>query len=410
MLKFTQSKENPNMFKTISYRIIQKALYGFSFIIPWKFPQVIQTHESPKVLVQLLIKHKIKSILLVTDQSLRQLKMIDPFLNLLEEHHINVVIYDGVVPNPILENVEEGYALTKQFPIEWIVAIGGGSVMDCAKAIGVKMVRKTPLKKLKGILKVIKPIPPCICIPTTAGTGSETTVASVLSDPVTKEKFAISDPALFPHTAILDPTLIASLPLPILAATGVDALTHAIESHLNQNHTKQTISDANQALEIIFKHLPLAYTTQNIEHKEKMLWASFLAGRSFTRAYVGYVHGLAHQLGAYYHIPHGVANAVLLPHVLRTYGPIIEPKLNAWYQLYINTSSLLSVSEGAHALIEHIEAMNASMNIPRHFKQLKEEDFDAIVVNALNEVHPTYPVPRFLTHLDLVGILHKVKD
>ena len=152
-------------FKTISYRIIQKALYGFSFIIPWKFPQVIQTHESPKVLVQLLIKHKIKSILLVTDQSLRQLKMIDPFLNLLEEHHINVVIYDGVVPNPILENVEEGYALTKQFPIEWIVAIGGGSVMDCAKAIGVKMVRKTPLKKLKGILKVIKPIPPCICIP-----------------------------------------------------------------------------------------------------------------------------------------------------------------------------------------------------------------------------------------------------
>ena len=397
------------MFQTLRYRLIQKALYGLSFIVPWKFPHVIQTLDSPTVLVNCLLENNVKSVLLVTDQSLRQLKMIDPYTKRLEENHINVVIYDRVVPNPTLENVEEGYLLTKQFPVEWLVAIGGGSVIDCAKAIGVKMVRKTPLKKLKGILKVLKPIPPCICIPTTAGTGSETTVASVLSDPVTQEKFAISDPALFPHTAILDPTLLSSLPLPILAATGMDALTHAIESLLNQNHTKQTISDAQQALEIIFDHLPLAYTTDHLEHREKMLWASFLAGRSFTRAYVGYVHGLAHQLGAFYHIPHGVANAVILPHVLRTYGPIIEQKLNTWYQHYINPSSSLSASQGAKAMIEHIETMNASMHIPTHFTQLKEEDFDAIVHKALNEVHPTYPVPRFLTHQDLVEILHKVK-
>lgn len=409
MLKFTLNKEIPNMLKTLKYRLIQKALYGFSFLVPWKFPQVIKTHESANTLLECLQKNNVKSVLLVTDHSLRQLKMINPYIKLLDDNHINVVIYDRVVPNPTLENVEEGFALTKQFPVEWIVAIGGGSVIDCAKAIGVKMIRKTPLKKLKGILKVLKRIPPCICIPTTAGTGSETTVATVLSDPLTQEKFAISDPALFPHTAILDPTLLSSLPLPILAATGMDALTHAIESLLNQNHTKQTISDAHQALEIIFEHLPLAYTTDNLKHKEKMLWASFLAGRSFTRAYVGYVHGLAHQLGAYYHIPHGVANAVILPHVLRTYGSIIEPKLNTWYQHYINPSSTLSVSQGAQAMIKHIEDMNALMHIPTHFAQLKEEDFDRIVIKALKEVHPTYPVPRFLTHHDLVAILYKVK-
>lgn len=140
-----------------------------------------------------------------------------------------------------------------------------------------------------------------------------------------------------------------------------------------------------------------------------MLWASFLAGRSFTRAYVGYVHGLEHQLGAFYHIPHGVANAIVLPHVLRTYGSIIESKLNEWYKHYINPSSMLSNFDGAHALIEHIEAMNAAMNIPKHFNQIKDENFDAIVVKTQNEVHPTYPVPRFLTHLDLVDILRKVK-
>lgn len=397
------------MLEHLMYRMVQKGLYLVSFLIPWKFPKVIKTYDAPHELVSLLKKHEVKSILMVSDQSLVKLKLVDPFITLCEQHNISVILYDKVVPNPTLDNVEEGYALAVRHNVKWLVAIGGGSVMDAAKAIGVKMVRKTPLKKLKGILKVIKPIPPLVCIPTTAGTGSETTVASVLSDPLTKEKFAISDPALFPHTAILDPTLLQSLPPFILASTGMDALTHGIESFLNQNHTKQSKQDALDSMEIIFKHLLKAYQEHSLFDKEQMLWASFLAGRSFTRAYVGYVHGLAHQLGAFYHVPHGVANALLLPHVLRAYGSSIHPQLASLYARFIDSDTTLSLSSQAQAFIEIIEDMNEKMNIPKVVESLIDEDIDVIVSHALQEVHPTYPVPRFMSSDELKAILLKTK-
>jgi alcohol dehydrogenase len=396
------------MIEKIGYRFIQKALFGVSFIIPWRFPTIIKTHDSVTELTSLLRSNNVKRILLVSDQPLSKLNILTPYIESLRSNAIEVIIYDHVVPNPTLTNVDEGYALAYAHKVEWLVAIGGGSVMDAAKAIGVRMVRKTSIKKLRGLLKVLKPIPPLICIPTTAGTGSETTVASVLSDPTTKEKFAISDPALFPHTAILDPTLLNTLPLPILAATGMDALTHAIESFLNQNHTKQSKSDALEAMDIIFKHLLSAYQTQSLEDKEQMLWASFLAGRTFTRAYVGYVHGLAHQLGAHYHVPHGVANAVLLPHVLRTYGSSIDTKLSFIYKTFIDPNTSLSISNQSQAMILHIESMNKQLGIPTQFKELQQEDFDTIVQKAFNEVHPTYPVPRFLSKRELKAILNSI--
>jgi alcohol dehydrogenase len=396
------------MIDKIGYRFIQKALFGVSFVIPWKFPNVIKTHDSVHELTQLLNEYKVKRVLLVSDQPLVKLNLIDSYLESLRAHHIEVVMYDRVVPNPTLDNVEEGYQIALEHKVEWIVAIGGGSVMDAAKAIGVRMVRKTPIKKLKGLLKVLKPIPPLVCIPTTAGTGSETTVASVLSDPQTKEKFAISDPSLFPHTAILDPMLLNTLPKPILAATGMDALTHAIESFLNQNHTKQSKSDALEAMQLIFKHLIPAYQGQSLDDKEHMLWASFLAGRSFTRAYVGYVHGLAHQLGAHYHIPHGVANAVLLPHVLRAYESSIHDKLAFIYTTFIDSNTKLSISDQAIAMINVIESMNQTLGVPTQFKELQEEDFDTIILKAYSEVHPTYPVPRFLTRQQLKAILSSI--
>jgi alcohol dehydrogenase len=403
-----KTKDFPTMIDKIGYRFIQKALFGISFMIPWKFPSIIKTHDSVHELTQLLLRHKVKRVLLVSDQPLVRLNILNSYIESLRNHHIQVAVYDHVVPNPTLENVEEGYRIAFDHQVEWLVAIGGGSVMDAAKAIGVRMVRKTPIKKLKGLLKVLKPIPPLVCIPTTAGTGSETTVASVLSDPQTKEKFAISDPSLFPHTAILDPTLLNTLPLPILAATGMDALTHAIESFLNLNHTKQSRTDALEAMNLIFKHLLPAYQTQSYVDKEQMLWASFLAGRSFTRAYVGYVHGLAHQLGAHYHIPHGVANAVILPHVLRAYGSSIHDKLSFLYLRFIDPNTPLSVLDQANAMIEFIESMNQTLGIPKQFKELQEEDFESIIQKAYREVHPTYPVPRFLTRNQLRTILSSI--
>ena len=397
------------MVKNFFYRLIQKCLFLVSFVIPWKFPRVIKTHHSAKELVFLLDENEVKRVLFVSDQALVSLNLIQPFIDACESSGIKTYVYDKVVPNPTLDNVEEGFIVAKENNVQWLVAIGGGSVMDAAKAIGVRMVRNRPIKKMRGLLKVLKPIPPLVCIPTTCGTGSETTVASVLSDPATKEKFAISDPSLFPHTAILDPALLDSLPRSILAATGMDALTHALESYLNQNHTKQSRDDALEAMDIIFNHLQKAFEYQDREDKELMLWASFLAGRSFTRAYVGYVHGLAHQLGAHYHIPHGVANAVLLPYVLRQYGESINSKLSFLYQRYFDSSTVLSIPNQADAFISKIENMNQSMSIPQTLNQLQPDDFDIITTKALKEVHPTYPVPRFLTKHDLISLLQHVK-
>ena len=257
----------------------------------------------------------------------------------------------------------------------------------------------------------MKRLPLLIAVPTTAGTGSETTLASVITDSQTRHKYAINDFPLIPRYALLDPGLTIGLPPHITATTGMDALTHAIEAYIGNSTTKQTRKCALFAVKTIFENLQECYNNpSNIVAREKMLLASYNAGVAFTKSYVGYVHAVAHSLGGKYNVPHGLANAVILPYVLRKFGRKIYTKLwemGVYAGLFNNT---VSKEVGAKIFIEHIESMNKYMNIPTYIKEIDESDIPALAITAEHEANPLYPVPVLYTAKELEQIYYEVKN
>ena len=277
-----------------------------------------------------LIKSKgVNKVLVVTDKGLMSLNLLDPLFKKLEEVGVEYVVYDGVQPNPTIPNIEECKDMYVQNNCQGIIAFGGGSSMDCAKAAGARVVKpKQSVRAMRGQLKVHKALPPFFAVPTTAaGTGSETTVAAVVTDPETHEKNAINDTCLRPKYAVVDLKLVG-LPPHITSTTGMDALTHAVEAYIGKSNTKDTIREAEEATKLIFDNIEEAYNNgKNLEARGNMLKGSYLAGRAFTHAYVGYVHAIAHNLGGLYGTPHGLANAVILPYVLDYYADAAYPQL-----------------------------------------------------------------------------------
>ena len=290
------------------------------------------------------------------------------------QNNLNLIVFDEVVANPTTDNVEDAYKVYCENNCDMIIGFGGGSSIDLAKALGVRVVKpKKSLSKLKGVLKVRKKLPTLVAIPTTAGTGSETTLASVIVDSQTRHKYAINDFCLIPKYAILDANLILNLPKQITATTGMDALTHAIEAYIGNSCTKQTKLYALQAVKLIFENLLECYNNpHNFQARENMLNASYKAGLAFTKSYVGYVHAIAHSLGGKYNTAHGFANAIILPCVLRKYGKKIYKKL---WELgrYANLFDEKTPKEvGAKIFIEKIEDMNDVMNIGTTIHDIKE--------------------------------------
>jgi alcohol dehydrogenase class IV len=277
--------------------------------------------------------------------------------------------------------------------------------MDCAKAAAARIVRPNkPLEKMRGTLKVMKKLPPFFAVPTTAGTGSETTVAAVVTNPKTHEKYAINDPVLRPKYAVLDPELTVGLPPHITSTTGLDALTHAVEAYIGKSNVKSTREYSEKATKLIFENLETAYNDgKNIEARKNMLEASFYAGMAFTRAYVGYVHAVAHNLGGLYGIPHGLANAVILPFMLEQFGDSVYGSLAKLADIVGISGN--SDEEKAKGFISAIYGMNERMNIPKGFTQIKDEDIDTIVSRAMKEAHPLYPVPRIFDRAKLTEIV-----
>ena len=237
--------------------------------------------------------------------------LTDVFDNAGIEYHV----YDKTVANPTTDTVEEALAIYKDNKCDCIIGFGGGSSMDCAKAVGVRIARpKTHLSKLGGILKVHAKLPLLIAIPTTAGTGSETTLAAVIADATTRHKYAINDFPLIPRYAVLDPKVTLTLPASITATTGMDALTHAVEAYIGNSTTPGTRKDALMATELIFNNLDRASTHgSDTTARKNMLKAAYYAGCAFTKSYVGYIHAIAHSLGGEYIVPHGLSNALILP-------------------------------------------------------------------------------------------------
>lgn len=390
-------------------RVYQKTFKMVMPVFNWDEPELLKGPGAIKDLPALVKSKGINNVLVVTDKGLVSLNLLDSLFENLEKQGIKYTVYDGVQPNPSIENIEEGRRIYLKNGCEGIIAFGGGSPMDCAKVVGARIANPNKsVSQMRGLLKVVKKIPPFFAVPTTAGTGSETTLAAVVSNMQTHEKYAINDPQLRPKYAVLDPELTTGLPKKITSTTGMDALTHAIEAYIGQSGVKSTNDYAEKATKLIFDNIEKAYEDgKNIEARENMLVASFYAGMAFTRAYVGYVHAIAHNLGGLYGTPHGLANAVILPHVLEYYGEAAYEKLAKLADIVGIDGS--SDKEKAEKFIEEIKEMNEEMDIPEHFDFIKDEDIPTIVERALKEGNPLYPVPKIMDKEDCTKVVKAIR-
>ena len=330
--------------------------------------------------------------LIVTDKTLVQCGVVAKVTDKMDAAGLAWAIYDGVVPNPTITVVKEGLGVFQNSGADYLIAIGGGSPIDAAKVAAARVVRpdKT-VAQLGGLLKVRRPLPLFIAVPTTAGTGSEATIAAVVTGEEHR-KYAVSDLCLIPRYAVLDPTLTLSLPPAVTAQTGMDALTHAVEAYLSLYYnTRETRALAESAVRDIFRYLPVACRDgQSLTARERMLRASFDAGCAFTRASVGNVHAIAHTLGGLYGIPHGLACAVTLPVVLEDYGAAVHPHLARLGSLIGLTGT---EQERAVGFLAAIRALNASLGIPDRFDGIRGEDLPRMAAWAAAEANPVYPVP-----------------
>ena len=386
-------------------RVYQKVMFVFTLFLDWSEPQMLTGPGSVKKLPALIKEKGLSKVLIVTDKGLMGLGLLNGLFEELDKTGIGYVVYDGVQPNPSIENIEEAKDMYNENGCQGIIAFGGGSPMDCAKIAAARVVRPNkPVEKMRGVMKIMKKLPPLFAVPTTAGTGSETTLAAVVTNTKTHEKNACNDPVLRPKYAVLDPELTVGLPPHITSTTGMDALTHAVEAYIGKSNVKATIDYAEKAVKMIFENLETAYNDgKNIEARNQMLLASFYAGMAFTRAYVGYVHAIAHNLGGMYGVPHGLANAIILPVVLEAFGEAIYDKLAALADIVGIAGE--TNADKAKAFIAEIYAMNERMNIPKGFTQIKEEDVTTIVERALKEGNPLYPVPVIFGKEEITAIV-----
>jgi len=381
-------------------------------LMNWRKPELLQGENSLERLPELVKSLNLNRLLVITDEGIHKLGLMDMLLEGLQEQNIAFVVYDKTVPNPTFTNIEEALELYYAHHCEGIIAFGGGSPMDCAKAVAARIARpEKSLADLKGLFKVRKEMPPFFAIPTTAGTGSEGTIAAVVSNSETHEKFAIMDPVLVPHYAVLDPLLTIKLPPHITSTTGMDALTHAVEAYIGKSNTEETRKYAREAVILIFKYLVRAYEDgTDMKARTEMQRASYLAGLAFTRAYVGYVHAIAHTLGGFYQVPHGFANAVILPHVLRFYGESAARPL-AELATIVGIGKITDSDEKkAQLFIEAIEELNNKMEIPRKITGIINRDVPLMVDRAIQEANPLYPVPRIVNKDEMFYLYQIIQE
>ncbi len=384
--------------KVFIYKLFQLALKWSTKLLTFRTPELFSGAGSSLQLCEhIATRTDVKSLLIVTDAMLVKIGLLNPMLDKLKSLGISTVIYDGVLPNPTIEQIETGLTMLKSAGCTAILAIGGGSSIDAAKVIAARARNPHKIVHMAGLMRVFFKPMPLYAVPTTAGTGSEVTIAAVVSDPSTTRKFAIMDPKLVPIGAALDGALMAGLPPHITSATGMDALTHAVEAYISRNHTPMTDAEALEATRLIMQNLPAAVATgSNIEARQNMAVASFKAGVAFTTAGVGYVHAIAHNFGAYYHLPHGLANAIILPYVLDFSKPDCAERLAKLAEVSGLKQGGESDAVLADRFIAHISKLNAEFGIPTQVEKLKASDIPAITDKALAEAHWTYAVPRYM--------------
>ncbi len=429
-----------NFIRKTYCRVFQGFFRAALPILPYRKQMVFDSiNEIPK----LLIGKKKKSVLLVVDGAVHRLGLTEKLERKLEAGGISVGIYEQNTPNPTIDDVETALKVYHECKAEAIIAVGGGSAMDCAKITGARVSRpKMPVEKMRGILKIRRGLPLLIAVPTTAGTGSETTLAAVITDAKTYHKYPINDFGLIPACAVLEPEMTLGLPPFITATTGMDALTHAVEAYIGRSADKLTRNRSEEAVRLIKENLQEAvHNGKNLEARRGMLRASYLAGGAFTRSYVGYIHGVAHSLGGQYGIAHGLANAVILPQFLEIYGSACEKKLaklayaagiiestvqddqsekskvtgTAQMNGYVTDRATLtgktqmSDRKAARIFIDWIYKLNEEFGIPKGFEQIREADILQMADHADKECNPLYPVPALMDAKQLAPVYRQLK-
>ena len=397
-----------NVFSKLYCRLYQTVFRVFLPMLPYREPVLLKNYQD---LIDVLDEEDKLNVLLVTDKGIRSLGLTQTLEKELADNKFNVFVYDGTTANPTTNNVSEALEIFKSNKCDSIIAFGGGSAMDCAKAVGARVAcPKKSLNDMKGLLKVNHRLPLLIAIPTTAGTGSETTLTAVITDSETRHKYTINDFDLIPDFALLDAKLTLGLPKHITSTTGMDALTHAIEAYIGRSTTPTTRKNALNAIKLIFENLEVVYNDgSNLEARENMLKASYLAGLAFTKSYVGYIHAVAHSLGGKYDIPHGLANAVIMPYLLKVYGKKIYKKL--WkIGIFVGLFDEKTTKEaGAKIVIKKIEKMNKNMQIPTKIEGVVESDIEDLARIAAKEANPLYPVPKLMSAKALRNIYYLIK-
>lgn len=360
--------------------------------LPYTEPELLSdVREVPTVLEQ----QGACSVLLVTGPNIYARGLTTDLEKALDEAGITCAIFSNTHPDPSVEDVEAALSLYREKDCAAIIGFGGGSPIDCAKGVAARVAQpKKSLDKMQGLIRVHWPTPPVIAIPTTAGTGSEATLAAVIVDSQTRHKFVIDDFVLIPRYAVLDWHLTESLPANTTATTGMDALTHAVEAYIGRCTTAYTRECCEKAVTLIHESLLDAWRDgSNEAARTNMQQAAYLAGLAFTRSYVGYVHGIAHSLGGQYGVSHGLAVAVSLPHVLRAYGTACQKSLARLAQVAGIIAADTDDTTAADAFINWIDDMNSAMGIPRYLTCIRAEDIPQMARYAAAEANPLYPVP-----------------
>ncbi|NEO52659.1 MAG: iron-containing alcohol dehydrogenase [Okeania sp. SIO3B5] len=402
------------MFKPIDF--LKNRSLMFSFKILGKFikiyePELFTGEQASLTLAEKISQAEYKKLLIMTTSGIKRRGQLDSVIEQLKNDGVSVFVFDDINPDPTFADVSKAleHGLSNQF--DAVLAVGGGSVVDAAKVVAMAATNGNSPEKLVGIMKGKQKPLPFYAIPTTSGTGSEVTIASVVSEKESHRKRFVIDPNLVPKAAALDPVLLATMPPAITAMTGMDALTHAVEAYLSRNASRKTDRYALEAIKRIFESLPVAFEDgKNFQAREAMALASHQAGIAFTNASLGYVHAISHQLGGIYGVSHGLGNAILLPKVLKASLPNITNQLaELAKELNIGMSDMTN-EERAAAFIDSIEKLNARLNIPSVVHELQKEDISRIAGTAYEEAISSYAVPKFMSTKDIEAILCQCLD
>lgn len=391
-------------------RSFQAVLKVGNYFMGYRMPTYLEGPGKIRELGAFLKEKNINDVLVVTGTGMVRRGQVQPLLDGFESAGIRYTLQAFDHPDPSSDDVELGFKTYKENGCKALVALGGGSRIDCAKGIAAKAVHpKKKVSQLQGLLKVHWPIPPFVAIPTTAGAGSETTVAAVITDSATHRKAAINDPFLIPKYAVLDPELTVGLPPYTTATTGMDALAHAVEAYTNHTYnTKLENRLAKEAVKLIHDNILIAFEDgANLEARQNMQRGAFYAGRAFTRGCVGYVHAVGHTLGGLYGVAHGLAMAVLLPHVMREFGASAHKRLAELADVCGIGGE--NEAEKANAFIRWIEETNKKMGLPDSFDVIREEDIDQMIAWASKEANPLYPVPVVWSKKDFRRFIQSIR-